>query len=366
VPIRADLSADKERGPGHGRLRVSGFDPKGEAVELSLMRNQGTTPYLGNGGVWQATEEWHPAVDVERAGTELVIRVGPEIVDPIVTQPTTVAYRLTVAAGVARDVGTLTVTRPLLGSGAAHEDGGSDLAAEEAARAAAAAAAEEAERKKVVVPEPPPPIAVYPPEPVPVRPKKWPIVVVLALLALLSGVGGAWYSCIFPGMGAARCSGLEPKPEPETPATTVPEAKPETPAVATTSCAGLDAAACLAKGDAALGAGELEPARQLFQEAAGLGSVEANLRMARMYDPETWSAKTSPVAEADWETAVYWYEAAAKQNDVAGKAGAGRLLCQNAGTGFERKRALEYLKAAAVGGDEKAKAMIAECEAKVS
>jgi len=367
VPIRADLSADKERGPGHGRLRVSGFDPKDESLALSLMRNQGTTPYLGNGGVWQATEEWHPAVDVEQSGAELVIRVGPEIVDPVVTQPTTVAYRLTVAAGVARDTGTLTVTRPLLGSGAAHEDDGPDLAAEEAARAAAAKAAadeEEAARRRAAVPEPPPPIAVYPPEPVVVPPRKWPIVAVLALLALASGVGGAWYSCIFPGVGPARCSDIAP--EPETPTTTPPEAKPEIPPVAAASCAGLDAAACLAKGDAALGAGELEPARQLFQEAAGLGAVEANLRMARMYDPATWSAKTSPVAEPDWETAVYWYEAAAKQNDVAGKAGAGRLLCQHAGTSFERKRAVEYLKAAAAGGDDEAKALVAECEAKVS
>jgi hypothetical protein len=65
--IRADLSADRERGPGNGRLRVLGFAAGDDALELSLMRNQGTAPYLGNGGVWQATEEWHPALDVERA-----------------------------------------------------------------------------------------------------------------------------------------------------------------------------------------------------------------------------------------------------------------------------------------------------------
>lgn len=367
MALRADLSADKERGPGYGRLRVGGFDPKDEPLEICLQRNQGTTPYLGASGAWQATEAWHAVGAIERAGAELVVRVGPEIVDPVVTQPTTVAYLLTVAAGVSRASGTLKVTRPLLGSGAAHEDEPRpDPAAEEAARLAAARAAEEeAARRRAAVPEPPPPITVYP-EPVPVQPRRWgPLLAVFALAVLGLGAGGAWWSCMLPGFGPARCASDEPAPKEPEAEDTLPATEPPA-AVAGSSCSGLDAAACLAKAEQALADGKLEPARQLFQEAAGLGSVEANNRVARMYDPETWAKESSPVGEADWETAVYWYEAAAKQNDVAGKSGAGRLLCQNAGTSFERKRALEYLKAAAEAGDEKAKGLIAECEAKVS
>jgi len=359
VAIRADLSADKERGPGHGRLRVGGFDPGDDVLELSLMRNQGTAPYLGDGGIWQATEVWHTAGEVERAAGELVIRLGPEIVDPIVTQPTTVAYRLTLAAGVTRASGTLKVSRPLLGSEAATDER-TDPAAE--ADAARRRAIDEAAATKA-----PPPIITDPPPPIVVQPRRSGPIVALAALAALGLGAGAWYACWLPGIGPARCEG-EVAPRDDEPAAdedaTPPATEPEPTAAA--SCVGLAAAACLAKAEQALGDGQLEPARQLFQQAAGLGSVEANNRMARMYDPETWNAESSPVAEPDWETAVYWYEAAARQNDVAGKAGAGRLLCRHAGTSFERKRALEYLEAAAEGGDEAAKALIAECEAKVS
>lgn len=362
MAIRADLSADRERGPGHGRLRVGGFDPGDDALELSLMRNQGTAPYLGNGGIWQPTEAWHPAVDVERAAGELVIRVGPEIVDPIVTQPTTVAYRLLLAAGVKRDAGTLRVSRPLLGSGAASEERPAP-----AAEAVVAGAVEEpAKEPERVVVEPPPPVVV--------QPRRFGPIVALLVLLMLGAVAGAWWACLLPGIGPARCAGRvasieeEAADEGETPPSTMPSesAAESAAASASASCAGLDAGACLAKAEQALGDGKLEPARQLFQEAAGLGSVEANNRMARMYDPETWSSESSPVAQPDWETAAYWYEAAAKHNDVAGKAGAGRLLCRHADTSFERKRAVEYLKAAAESGDESAKKLVAECEGKVS
>jgi TPR repeat protein len=303
-----------------------------------------------------------PAPAAAPAAGELVIRVGPEIVDPIVAQPTTVAYRLTLAAGTTKDSGTLKVSRPLLGSEAASDDR-PDRAAEEAA-ARAAAEAEAARRRAEEAANEPKPIVITPP-PVVVEPRRWGPIVALLVLAMIGSVGAAWLACLLPGIGPARCAGEvasieETADEGETP----PAAPPLTSASA--SCSGLDAAACLAKAEQALDDGKLEPARQLFQEAAGLGSVEANNRMARMYDPETWNAQTSPVAEPDWETAVYWYEAAAKQNDVGGKAGAGRLLCQHAGTTFERKRAVEYLKAAAESGDASAKKLVAECEAKVS
>ncbi|SUS07088.1 hypothetical protein DF3PB_3760001 [uncultured Defluviicoccus sp.] len=85
-----------------------------------------------------------------------------------------------------------------------------------------------------------------------------------------------------------------------------------------------------------------------------------------MYDPETWSAAASPAPAADWETAVYWYETAARAGDGAGLLGAGRLLCREAKSDIERRQGLKYLREAETKGVAEAKALIPACEAKGS
>lgn len=349
MAIIPDLSQDKERGPGYGRLRIRGLRVSGP-FDFALMRNRGAEPYLGHGATWQATEVWHAATAFEQVGNDVVIAVGPEIVDPIVNQPASgVAYLLVVATGTGQERGTLVVVRPLLSS---------DAAARESVRTPAPA--------PPVPPPPPrverPPVDVVPPplEPLkgglPPPAPRWraPVLAAAAALAVLGAGAGAWYGCLLPGFGAAGCSAGPAEPPPEAPR----EAKPG----GGRSCEGLDAPACLEVARAALAAGDLEAARQLFQQAGQLGSVEANNAVARMYDPVSWSAETSPISQADWETAVYWYETAARKDDLAGKLGAGRLLCDNATTDFERKRGLAYLRAAAGSAD--AQALISACEAK--
>ena len=355
MAIRPELSADRARGPGYGRLRISGWRSAGP-IRLALRRNQASEPFLGHGGVWQASEAWHPVSASEQVGDDIVVAVGPEIVDPIVSQPTSVAYLLIVADDTRRDQGAIKLARPLLGSGAA--------------------AAQRAEP-----PSPPPPpapaIAAPPqPEPVPVpapptipidlptatgepetaRHRSAPLLAIAALALLGGGAAVAWYTCLIPGRGPTGCPGAT--------TTQVPAVVPADAKAAPRSCDGLDGAACFEVARRALAAGELEPARQLFQQAGELGSLDANTAVARMYDPATWSAASSPAAKADWETAVYWYETAARKDDVAGKLGAGRLLCENAPTDFERKRGLEYLRAAAAAGSAEAKPLVDACAAK--
>jgi TPR repeat protein len=111
---------------------------------------------------------------------------------------------------------------------------------------------------------------------------------------------------------------------------------------------------------------KLEPARQLLQQAGQMGSADASNLIARMYDPETWRADASPLAQPDWETAVYWYEIAARADDVSGKLGAGRLLCQHSSIDFDRKRGLDYLRQAAAAGSAEAKPLLTVCEEKLS
>ncbi len=366
MAVKADLSADRERGPGCGQIRITGLgDPEGP-IDFSLMRNQGTQPYLGQGRVWQASETWHVAEEVAADSDAIIIPVGPEIIDPIVGQSANVAYRLTVASGTKKQVATLTVHRPLLGSSAAapdttavleqqqreeaarraaeEEEAARRAAEEEAAQRAALAVEEEAQRRREeteVVPEPGPED--------PGRTRRWPLIAaLLVLLAVIGGSAGAWFGCLIEGFGPPTCNAQKSEPEP--------------PREAELSCAGLtDGGACLDVARIALEQKKLEPARQLLQQAASLGSIEANLEIARMYDPETWSAETSPVAAANWETAVFWYEKAARQGDGTGQLAAGKLLCLNALTDFEKAQGRHYLDQAAKSGNGEAQTLLSEC-----
>lgn len=378
MAIRAELSADKDRGPGYGLLRIAGLGTPGGSIDLSLKCNEVTAPFLGLAGKWQPTEIWHTVTAMTAEGDDLLIPVGPEIVDAIVAQPSRVAYFLTVATGVQKLGATLTVHR-LLGSGAAADDQAErerlQREAEERERQEREAERlrreqEEAERlrreqEEATVPaaqRQPAEAVVAVPEPVPPLQRRWLSVLIPALVALSVGaVAGSWYACLIPipGFVPARCTApdvVQPVPPPAPPGVV------ESP----TSCSGLSADDCVRLAETALSEKRLEPARQLFQQAVQLGAARAGVALGRMYDPETWSATASPAAAADWETAVYWYETAARAGDGAGLLSAGRLLCREAKSDIERRQGLKYLREAETKGSGEATALIQACEAKGS
>ncbi|VUX45426.1 hypothetical protein DF3PA_120028 [Candidatus Defluviicoccus seviourii] len=384
MAIRAELSADKDRGPGFGLLRIAGLGTAGGTVDLSLKCNQVTAPFLGTGGRWQATETWHSVTAMTAEGDDLLIPVGPEIVDAIVAQPSRVAYYLTVATGVQKQGATLTVHR-LLGSGAAADDQAErerlQREAEERERQEREAERlrqEEAERARLDEAErlrreqeeatvlaaqrqAAEPIApVFEPEP---QRRRWMLALIPAVLVLsVAAVAGSWYACLIPipGLVPARCT-AESAAETAQPSAEAPAA-----VASPSSCAGLGADECIRLAETALSEKRLEPARQLFQQAVQLGGAQAAVALGRMYDPETWSAAASPAPAADWETAVYWYETAARAGDGAGLLGAGRLLCREAKSDIERRQGLKYLREAETKGVAEAKALIPACEAKGS
>lgn len=386
MPIRAELSADQDRGPGYGVLRIAGLGTPGGSLDLSLKCNDAKAPFLSTGGKWQATEAWQSAAAMTAEGDDLLIPVGPEIVDAIVAQPSRVAYYLTVATGAQKQGATLTVHR-LLGSGAAADDQAErerlQREAEERARQEREAERlrreqEEAERARLdeverlrrqqeeatvlaaqrQAAEPIAPVL----EPEPPR-RRWMLALIPALLVLsVAAVAGSWYACLIPipGLVPARCT-AESAAETAQPSAEVPAA-----VASPTSCAGLSVEDCIRLAETALSEKRLEPARQLFQQAVQLGGAQAAVALGRMYDPETWSAAASPATAADWETAVYWYETAARAGDGAGLLGAGRLLCREAKSDIERRQGLKYLREAETKGVAEAKALIPACEAKGS
>jgi len=366
--LQSDLTNDRERGPGHGLLRLSGGGLPPGPMELSLMRNQGTSPYLGHGGQWQATVVWHLAEATTTEGDSLSVRLGPDLVDPIVALPPTVAFRLGLRVGDLKQEATLRIAPSLLGTNAGA-----------VTRPSPDAALPKAPEPPVpIAPTPsaldgPPELATAPPEePAPPAPEPRPrwigLLGIVALLALVAGGLFAYFNCLIPPFGPAQCAASKPVTQ-ENPGTTAPPQAPApTPEPAPApprpdNCAKLGAEDCLALADGALQGKQTERARQLFQEAARLGAVAANLRLAQMYDPEGWSAERSPVSTPDWETAAYWYEEAARAQDPAGLQGAGRLLCRHGKTDFERSRGLGFLREAAAKGAE-VRTLINDCGGK--
>lgn len=374
--MRAELSADREQGAGFGLMRITGLpvaaDVASGPMDFSLRCNQGTAPFLGSDGRWQAAEAWHSVAAGRPDGTgALVVPLGPAVIDPIVGQPTNVTYLLTVAVGATKQATPLKVIRPLFGSGAAAGTADAAIGAEppdDAARQAeeearlraeeearrrsaeeesARLAHEEAERRRLAD-EAAQQAALDDARKAGRR--RTALFAGLGLaLVLAAAAGGGWYGCVIPGFAAGRCQAAKtPSPLP------VPEAS--------LSCTGLDAAGCYQVGERALQQKQLEPARQLLQQASGLGSAEASIALGRMYDPDTWSAETSPATQPNWETAAFWYEKAARQGNVAAKVKAGRLMCKNAKDDLERGQARAYLEQAANAGDGEARQLLPTCQ----
>ncbi|QJD29696.1 sel1 repeat family protein [Methylococcus geothermalis] len=364
MAIKCELVNDPGIGPGYGLIRIGGLEQTAGRLEFCLERNQGSAPFLGPGGTWQAQEFWHgvdarpadamagsgEAADIETAPGQAPaiphdIPVGPEIVDPIVSQAHSVVFRLTLTVDGARYPCVLRIQRPLLGSGAYFE--------------AKPAPAPRLEPEPV--PEPAPiPAPEPPPEPVPAPVPRssrrlW---LGFALLPVLAGAGAwAWWDCRIPALAGPRCQAAEPRTQQNV------EVQPISPPQ---HCTGLSAGDCLAAAEKSLAARQPDAARQLFQEAAALGAPKAYIQLGRMYDPDTWSAETSPAANADWETAAYWYDEAARAGDKDGRLGAGRLYCRNTQDPAFLSHALELLRksVAEAPGDAAAEALLKECEEK--
>ena len=372
MAMRAELIADRDQGAGHGLLRIAGLPAGPGPLHFSLRRNQGTAPFLGTNARWQATEAWHPIADAREDETNAVTApLGPPVIDPIVGQPTNVTYLLTVTVGAMKQATSLKVIRPLFGTGAAAEAvAASDTSGDEARRQAeedarrlqeeeAARRAveeeetrrldEEAERRRLA--DEAARQAAADAAAAKARGRRRMLVggVGLGLLLIVGGAVGAWYGCIIPGFGGPRCQTTAAAPVPPT-------------GEAALTCTGLDAAGCYQVGERALQQRQLEPARQLLQQAAALGSIEASVAVGRMYDPETWSAATSPAGQPNWETAVFWYEKAARQGNVAAQVTAGRLLCGNAMSDLERGQGRAYLEQAANAGNDEARQLLSTCK----
>lgn len=373
MPLKSELIADVRRGPGHGLLRISGLTPDIDPLEplsVKIIQNQQGGRYLTSTGVWQAEEVSQILPGLGWDGAVAVVPLGPTLFDPLAQLPNNVRLRMMVTYGAAgTEVSSLSLVQPLPPSFARGEAPQPEVMPPPPSPPPIAVVAEELiPEPEPLLPEPEPqriepPLRDDPPElmapvrePEPEKPKSsvLPLLLVgLLVLLILGGGAAAWKF----GLLDSLLGGSNPAAsEAQTPAATINTREDlarylgGNPAVADIAATAQDLTA----------RGKLDLAMLAWQQAARQGNPDAGLALGKMYDPATWSAATSPLPQADAETAAFWYEPAANAGNVEAQRRLGLVLkaMEPGGSGPQTDKAKEWLKKAADAGDAEAAAAL--------
>ncbi|WP_417788843.1 tetratricopeptide repeat protein [Terasakiella pusilla] len=360
--------------PGFAEIRIPDYTATGDQVEIAIKRS-GDGSYLGDSG-WLTNENWL-SVNIQDDNGECVIPIGPSQVDPLASCLSSFMFQLFLKDGGATVAGVIKKTSVTLLSSQAGGAGMTSTVGSIAAGTTTPAPEPEPVEEPVSIPEPEPQ-----PEPQPAPTVEAPaessskkgLFIALAVIALLL-VGGAiaFYSGLFDSKteDPATATPATPTPEvsstqPPAPAQSLPPAAPTAPTLTTRQivqdflATNPDTPALLAKAEEMKAEGRLDGAMLLYRQAAGKGDAKAALLLARMYDPKYFSKETSPLPNADAETAAYWYEGPAKNGDVEAQRELGRVLIEQNPSGFQKEKAVEWLTKAAEGGDAEAQSLLSQ------
>lgn len=375
MPLKSELIADVRRGPGHGLLRISGLTPDIDPLEplsVKIIQNQQGGRYLTSTGVWQAEEVSQILPGLGWDGAVAVVPLGPTLFDPLAQLPNNVRLRMMVTYGAAgTEVSSLSLVQPLPPSFARGEAPQPEVMAPPPPPPPppiAVVAEELIPEPEPLLPEPEPQM-IEPPlrddspdltaparDPLPEKPKSslLPLFLIgLLVLLILGGGAAAWKFGLLDsllGGSTPAVSGAQ------TPAATINTREDlarylgGNPAVTEIAATAQDLTA----------RGKLDLAMLAWQQAARQGNPEAGLALGKMYDPATWSAATSPLPQADAETAAFWYEPAANAGNVEAQRRLGLVLkaMEPGGSGPQTDKAKEWLKKAADAGDAEAAAAL--------
>ncbi|WP_417792881.1 tetratricopeptide repeat protein [Terasakiella pusilla] len=366
--------------PGFAEIRIPDYTATGDQVEIAIKRS-GDGSYLGDSG-WLTNENWL-SVNIQDDNGECVIPIGPSQVDPLASCLSSFMFQLFLKDGGATVAGVIKKTSVTLLSSQAGGAGMTSTVGSIAAGTTTPAPEPEPVEEPACVEEP---VSIPEPEPQP-EPQPAPTVeapaessskkglfIALAVIALLL-VGGAiaFYSGLFDSKTEDPATATPATPTPEVsstqtpaPAQSLPPAAPTAPTLTTRQivqdflATNPDAPALLAKAEEMKTEGRLDGAMLLYRQAAGKGDAKAALLLARMYDPKYFSKETSPLPNADAETAAYWYEGPAKNGDVEAQRELGRVLIEQNPSGFQKEKAVEWLTKAAEGGDAEAQSLLSQ------
>lgn len=348
MPIKVEIIGDA---PGQAGLKIVGLgggDPGAGHMRLTRINSKTS---LGADRQWHAEEQWLTLPELIGEGTALLGRVGADVVDPLALLGPSDIVGMTVRLDGRSEEGRVK-TDKLYGS---HLQG------------ATAQPIPEPEPQPEPVPEPQPepepepkhePIIVTPRPPIPSQQSPLPIIAAI-IAALLVIAGGAAYFLLFADKtDSAAVASVEQVQEPA--AAAAPDEINTREDLAKFIAATPQPDKAQAMANTLVRRGKLDLAMLLFQHAARGGNTEAALALAHMYDPDTWTAQTSAMAQADAETAAYWYEPAAQAGNVEAQRQLGKIMVHLMPSGFQHDKGLEWLKKAADAGDAQAKDLLAK------
>ena len=352
MPLKIEIIADRNRGPGYGLLRLEGLNTTGDSVTLTVQENQ-RGDFLTAEGRWQGQNASLTLPLIQGSDGAAMAPLGPQLVDCLATLPP--SCRLQATIGNQRGVILLSQElRPSTAKAAIQPD-------------PAPAAAPEPAPTPPPVPEPAVPLHAenrtvlsVEDDQRPPQKGKGVNVLWLSLLAALAvlcflAAAGFWYI----SQRAKEVLPLQPAVEnPAVPSTTAPiniTTREELNQYLLTTPSADDVKGV---GDTLSAAGKSDLAMLAWQYAARNGNLAAYGAMASLYDPDTWSSKTSPIPQADAETAAYWYEPAAMGGDVVAMRQLGKILTTLYPDGRQHEKGLDWLTKAAGNGDDEAKRLL--------
>jgi hypothetical protein len=190
-------------------------------------------------------------------------------------------------------------------------------------------------------------IATPPPLP-PQQPRRgtarW-VLAASALVAVALGLGLGWYLGTRPNLAS--------KPP-------AAEALPASRAQVRDYLAGKPAVVeARRRADALLQQGHADAAFLVYRFAAEGGDNDAALAIGKMYDPDTYDPKTSPLPAANAEEAASWYHQAAEAGLVEAERRLGKLLLKgNTNVAADAEKGAFWLRKAADQGDADAAAAL--------
>jgi hypothetical protein len=357
MPIKVEIIGDA---PGQASLKIVGLGGTAPgAGQMRLTRINSKTS-LGVDLNWHADEQWLALPELTGEGNALLGRVGPELVDPLALLGPSDIVGMAVRVDGRTEEGRVKTVK--LCASHVHGSAAAPVVqppappppppAPEPVIAADPPAAPEPEPEPAPVPPPPPPV--------PARTGSSRLPLIAAAIAGVLALGGA--GSYFAGLFDHK----------EAPAKVEEPKKLAAPPAAAAAPSEINSREDLAKyiqatpeADKAYQTartlaekGKLDFAMLLFQHAARGGSNDASVAVARMYDPETWSQQTSPMPQADAETAAYWYEPPALAGNVEAQRQLGKIMAEMTATGFQHDKGREWLQKAAAAGDDKAKQLL--------
>ena len=309
--IRPEIISAPDGLPGHGLLvllgiEVDAFDPFGQ-IEILIQRNQDSR-FLALGANWSASQTWHQVDRSLSSGEQLVLALGPGIIDPLV-ENTQMTYLLEVRCLEMAARGVLRVRDGVLSSHAAGSS--SDPVARVSGRVASVA------EPSPAVPEQVAPV-VLEPEPPMTPPKKSNNLIWVLLIALVMGLVGAYF--IWMALKPTAVSTVPSTQQSASPAASAPVAAAPAPCSASALSTAKDDLVFLQEclktnpeGEkvleviaAAKSSKRCDLVQRLYAFKSQAGDIAGALAYAREFDPQFHQAGC--IASPDKATAIYWYE----------------------------------------------------------